>query len=37
LFDAADRKSAELEDALQVASDKGRFPIVFDTSPAPTG
>ena len=33
LFDAADRKSAELETALQVASDEGRFPIVFDTSP----
>jgi len=33
LFDAADRKSAELETALQVASDEGRLPIVFDTSP----
>jgi D-lactate dehydrogenase len=33
LVDAADRKSAELETALQVASDEGRLPIVFDTSP----
>jgi len=33
LFDAADRKSAELETALRVASDEGRYPIVFDTSP----
>ncbi len=33
LFDAADRKSAELEAALRVASGDGRFPIVFDTSP----
>jgi D-lactate dehydrogenase len=33
LLDAADRKAAELETALQVASDEGRFPIVFDTSP----
>ena len=32
-LDAADRKSAELETALQVASDEGRLPIVFDTSP----
>ena len=32
-FDAADRKSAELERALHVASGEGRFPIVFDTSP----
>jgi D-lactate dehydrogenase len=29
----ADRKSAELEAALRVASDDGRRPIVFDTSP----
>ena len=33
LFDAADRKSAELESALQLASDEVHFPIVFDTSP----
>jgi D-lactate dehydrogenase len=33
LIDAADRKSAELEAALQAASDGGRLPIVFDTSP----
>jgi D-lactate dehydrogenase len=33
LSDAADRKSAELEGALQIASDEGRHPIVFDTSP----
>ena len=33
LIDAANRKSAELETALQIASDEGRFPIVFDTSP----
>ena len=31
--DEADRKSAELEAALRVASDDGRRPIVFDTSP----
>ncbi len=30
---AADRKSAELEAALRAASDGGRRPIVFDTSP----
>jgi D-lactate dehydrogenase len=30
---AADRKSAELEAALRDASDGGRLPIVFDTSP----
>jgi D-lactate dehydrogenase len=30
---AADRKSAELEHALREASDNGRWPIVFDTSP----
>jgi D-lactate dehydrogenase len=30
---AADRKSAELEAALTKASDGGRIPIVFDTSP----
>jgi D-lactate dehydrogenase len=29
----ADRKSAELEAALREASDGGRLPIVFDTSP----
>ena len=29
----ADRKSAELEAALRAASDDGRVPIVFDTSP----
>jgi len=33
LFDVADRKSAELEEALRKASDGGRIPIVFDTSP----
>ena len=33
LFDAADRKSAELEGALRVVSENGRLPIVFDTSP----
>jgi D-lactate dehydrogenase len=33
LFEAADRKSAELETALQVASERRRLPIVFDTSP----
>jgi D-lactate dehydrogenase len=33
LFDAADRKSAELEAALRTASDEGHVPIVFDTSP----
>jgi D-lactate dehydrogenase len=33
LFAAADRKSAELEAALLDASDGGRLPIVFDTSP----
>jgi D-lactate dehydrogenase len=33
LMDAADRKSAELEAALRAASDDGRLPIVFDTSP----
>jgi D-lactate dehydrogenase len=31
--DAADRKSAELESALREASEDGRLPIVFDTSP----
>ena len=31
--EAADWKSAELEAALTEASDSGRFPIVFDTSP----
>ncbi len=30
---AADRKAAELEEALRAASDGGRRPIVFDTSP----
>jgi len=30
---AADRKAAELEAALRDASEGGRFPIVFDTSP----
>jgi D-lactate dehydrogenase len=30
---AAGRKAAELEDALRAASDGGRRPIVFDTSP----
>jgi D-lactate dehydrogenase len=30
---AADRKSAELESALREASEHGRWPIVFDTSP----
>jgi D-lactate dehydrogenase len=33
LMEAADGKSAELEDALREASDGGRLPIVFDTSP----
>jgi D-lactate dehydrogenase len=33
LNDAADAKSAELEAALRAASDGGRWPIVFDTSP----
>jgi len=33
LNDAADAKSAELEAALREASDGGRWPIVFDTSP----
>jgi len=33
LLDVADEKSAELEAALRAASDGGRLPIVFDTSP----
>jgi D-lactate dehydrogenase len=33
LMDAAAEKSAELEEALREASDGGRAPIVFDTSP----
>jgi D-lactate dehydrogenase len=33
LSEAADRKSAELEEALRQASDGGHLPIVFDTSP----
>ena len=33
LLAAADRKAAELESALRAASDGGRLPIVFDTSP----
>ncbi|HET7031650.1 MAG TPA: FAD-linked oxidase C-terminal domain-containing protein, partial [Casimicrobiaceae bacterium] len=33
LFEAADRKSAQLEAALRDASENGRLPIVFDTSP----
>ncbi len=33
LMDAANLKSAELEAALRDASDGGRWPIVFDTSP----
>jgi len=33
LVDAADLKSAELEAALAEASEGGRWPIVFDTSP----
>lgn len=33
LFEAAELKSAELEAALTAASDSGRLPIVFDTSP----
>ena len=33
LADAANAKSAELEGALREASDGGRWPIVFDTSP----
>lgn len=33
LAETADRKSAELEAALREASDNGRLPIVFDTSP----
>jgi len=32
-LEAADRKAAELELALREASDNGRLPIVFDTSP----
>jgi D-lactate dehydrogenase len=32
-FDAADAKSAELEAVLRDASEDGRLPIVFDTSP----
>jgi D-lactate dehydrogenase len=32
-MDAADLKSAELEGALREASEGGRWPIVFDTSP----
>ena len=32
-MDAADHKSAELEAALAEASEGGRWPIVFDTSP----
>src|SRR4030095_1375406 len=31
--EAADRKSAELEAALLAASEGGRWPIAFDTSP----
>ncbi len=33
LMDAANHKSAELETALAEASESGRWPIVFDTSP----
>jgi D-lactate dehydrogenase len=33
LIEAADQKAAELERALRDASDGGRWPIVFDTSP----
>jgi len=33
LMDSADQKSAELERVLRDASDGGRHPIVFDTSP----
>ncbi len=33
LMDPADRKSAELEAVLRDASESGRYPIVFDTSP----
>jgi D-lactate dehydrogenase len=33
LNEAADAKAAELEAALRVASEDGRWPIVFDTSP----
>ena len=33
LMDAANLKSAELESALREASEGGRWPIVFDTSP----
>lgn len=33
LAEAADLKSAELESALRVASEGGRWPVVFDTSP----
>ena len=33
LAETADRKSAELERALRQASENGRLPIVFDTSP----
>jgi D-lactate dehydrogenase len=33
LMEAADQKSSELEHALREASEDGRWPIVFDTSP----
>lgn len=33
MADAANGKSAELADALTAASDNGRLPVVFDTSP----
>ena len=33
LMEAADQKSTELEHALRDASENGRWPIVFDTSP----
>ncbi|HWZ71991.1 MAG TPA: FAD-binding and (Fe-S)-binding domain-containing protein [Casimicrobiaceae bacterium] len=33
LFEAADRKSAELEAVLRDTSENGQLPIVFDTSP----
>jgi len=32
-FQVADRKSAELRRALEAASENGRLPIIFDTSP----
>jgi len=33
LVEAADRKAVQLEDTLRTASENGKWPIVFDTSP----